>query len=154
MRPRSQFRVNRAPLRDILRAFHTHPQEKMVKQVNITAYAVPKQSLLETPKRKRTAELVTAGQIEVISPSQASPEHKAGRKASQGDEKGTEASTPRTDTPLQEQSRDDIKRKARGRPPTVPNRPGLTSLQTSKVSQQRLPFPQALQLQLIQAKEK
>ena len=76
------IQVNRAPLRDILRAFHTHPQEKMVKQVNITAYAVPKQSLPETPKRKRIVELVNAGQIEVISPSQASPEHKAGRKAS------------------------------------------------------------------------
>ena len=89
----------------------------MVKQVNITAYAVPKQCLPETPKRKRIAELATAGQIEVISPSQASPEHKAGRKASSGDGKGTEASTPRTDTPLPEPSREDIKRKARGRPP-------------------------------------
>ena len=95
----------------------------MVKQVNITAYAVPKQCLPETPKRKRIAELVTAGQIEVISPSQASPEHKAGRKASSGDGKGTEASTPRTDTPLPEPSREDIKRKARGRPPHSPQPP-------------------------------
>ena len=97
-----------------------HPyslQEKMVKQVNIMDFAIPKKSFPETQKRKRHAEQVPEGQPGVISPLQASPEHTAVRKTTKDDDKGPMESTPCTDTPLQEQSKEDIKKKTRGQSP-------------------------------------
>ena len=120
----------------------------MVKQVNITDFAVPKKSLPETQKRKRNAEQVSEGQPEVISPLQASPEHKAVRKTTKDDDKGPMESTPCTDTSLQEQSKEDIKRKTRIKVLTSSNLPSQAPRQGPKGFQWRPLSLQALQLQL------